>query len=226
MPILILVELKEDALPASSGPAGSLRKGRARVRRHRDPLGLPEKRDPDARPGARERSQACPKRFEPQGWPKLDDVRGLVMFALDNEGASARPLPRRTSRAQGSPDVRHRRAREPRRRLVQDQQSHQGPRPHPEARHATASWSRTRADADTVQSRKNDVTQRDKALSSGAQFVSTDYALARPAVLGLLRSPTRRPGRPFQSRKRRSFVGRAGPGNRQARSEMMDVRCL
>ena len=35
---------------------------------------------------------------------------------------------------------------------------------------------RTRADADTVQSRKNDVTQRDKALSSGAQFVSTDYA--------------------------------------------------
>ena len=35
---------------------------------------------------------------------------------------------------------------------------------------------RTRADADTVQSRKNDVTQRDKALASGAQFVSTDYA--------------------------------------------------
>ena len=35
---------------------------------------------------------------------------------------------------------------------------------------------RTRADADTVQSRKNDVTQREKAFSSGAQFVSTDYA--------------------------------------------------
>jgi hypothetical protein len=36
---------------------------------------------------------------------------------------------------------------------------------------------RTRADADTVQARKNDVTQRDRALSSGAQFVSTDYAV-------------------------------------------------
>ena len=36
---------------------------------------------------------------------------------------------------------------------------------------------RTRADADTVQSRKNDVTQREKALSSGAQFISTDYAV-------------------------------------------------
>ncbi len=35
---------------------------------------------------------------------------------------------------------------------------------------------RTRADADTVQSRKNDTTQREKALASGAQFISTDYA--------------------------------------------------
>ena len=34
---------------------------------------------------------------------------------------------------------------------------------------------RTRADADTRQARKGDVTQRDKALASGAQFVSTDY---------------------------------------------------
>src|SRR5262249_42940318 len=35
---------------------------------------------------------------------------------------------------------------------------------------------RTRADADTRQSRANDGSQRDKALASGAQFVSTDYA--------------------------------------------------
>ena len=34
---------------------------------------------------------------------------------------------------------------------------------------------RTRADADTVQARANDTNQRDKALASGAQFVSTDY---------------------------------------------------
>jgi len=34
---------------------------------------------------------------------------------------------------------------------------------------------RTRADADTVQSRTGDGTQRDAALASGAQFVSTDY---------------------------------------------------
>src|SRR5262249_51205778 len=34
---------------------------------------------------------------------------------------------------------------------------------------------RTRSDADTRQARANEVTQRDKALASGAQFVSTDY---------------------------------------------------
>jgi hypothetical protein len=34
---------------------------------------------------------------------------------------------------------------------------------------------RTRADADTVQARTNDVTMRDAALKSGAQYVSTDY---------------------------------------------------
>ena len=34
---------------------------------------------------------------------------------------------------------------------------------------------RTRADADTLEARKNDTRRRDKALASGAQYVSTDY---------------------------------------------------
>jgi hypothetical protein len=34
---------------------------------------------------------------------------------------------------------------------------------------------RTRADADTVESRANDTRRRDAALASGAQYVSTDY---------------------------------------------------
>jgi len=34
---------------------------------------------------------------------------------------------------------------------------------------------RTRADADTVQARENDTSQRDQALASGAHFVSTDF---------------------------------------------------
>jgi len=34
---------------------------------------------------------------------------------------------------------------------------------------------RTRADADTVEARKNDTARREKALASGAKYVSTDY---------------------------------------------------
>jgi hypothetical protein len=39
---------------------------------------------------------------------------------------------------------------------------------------------RTRADADTVQARTGDTTMRDAAITSGAQFVSTDYPVPDP----------------------------------------------
>ena len=39
---------------------------------------------------------------------------------------------------------------------------------------------RTRADAETLQARHNDPLQREKALASGAQFVSTDFPEPRP----------------------------------------------
>jgi hypothetical protein len=41
---------------------------------------------------------------------------------------------------------------------------------------------RTRADADTAEARANDPARRDKALASGAQFVSTDYPDPDPAL--------------------------------------------
>ena len=41
---------------------------------------------------------------------------------------------------------------------------------------------RTRADADTAEARKNDSTRRDKALASGAQFISTDFPEPRPEL--------------------------------------------
>jgi Phosphoinositide phospholipase C, Ca2+-dependent len=41
---------------------------------------------------------------------------------------------------------------------------------------------RTRADADLVEARANDVTRRDRALNSGAQIVSTDFEIAVPAI--------------------------------------------
>ena len=41
---------------------------------------------------------------------------------------------------------------------------------------------RTRSDADTLQARTGDTTQRDAAINSGAQFVSTDYPVANPEL--------------------------------------------
>jgi hypothetical protein len=40
---------------------------------------------------------------------------------------------------------------------------------------------RTRADADTVEARRNDTRRRDLAFASGAQFISTDYPEPNPA---------------------------------------------
>jgi len=39
---------------------------------------------------------------------------------------------------------------------------------------------RTRADADTVQARTGETAQREAALESGAQYVSTDYPVPDP----------------------------------------------
>jgi hypothetical protein len=43
---------------------------------------------------------------------------------------------------------------------------------------------RTRADADTKQARDGSTEMRDRALSSGAQFVSTDYPVPDPRFTG------------------------------------------
>jgi hypothetical protein len=122
----------------------------------------------------RGRFASLPAAIRAQGWPALDRVRGLVVFALDNEG-SLRDL-----YLEGHPALRD--------RVLFVTVA-------PE--HPAAAWFkindpiknfdriqmlvregflvRTRADADTRAARTNDVTQRDKALASGAQFISTDY---------------------------------------------------
>ena len=58
---------------------------------------------------------------------------------------------------------------------------------------------RTRADADTMEARKNDPTRRERALASGAQFISTDYPEPNPAFS------------PYQVRFAGGGVARANP---------------
>lgn len=125
--------------------------------------------------------QTLPEAIAGSGWPELKAVGGQVLFLLDNEGAL------RDLYINGAPNLAGRRlfVTPP----LED---------HPSAaffkindpvkdfdriqRLVKAGYLvRTRADADTRQARANDTTQRDRALASGAQLVSTDFAEPRPA---------------------------------------------
>jgi hypothetical protein len=114
------------------------------------------------------------------GWPRLGLVRGRVMFLLDNGGsvrdaylAGHPSLAGRvlfTDGTPGDPDAAFVKANDP----LFDAGLIPG-------LVGAGYLVRTRADADTVQARSGDTTQRDAALASGAQFVSTDYPVPNPA---------------------------------------------
>jgi Phosphoinositide phospholipase C, Ca2+-dependent len=107
-------------------------------------------------------------------WPRLDDVRGQVLFVLDDKGAKRdayrAEVPDLADRTifvdvpETDPDAAM--------MVVNDPIGSAGRiRSLVEAGFIV----RTRADADTVQARTGDTTMRDAALASGAHYVSTDY---------------------------------------------------
>jgi hypothetical protein len=109
------------------------------------------------------------------GWPRLADVRGQVLFLMDNPGeerdlyiADHPTLERRmlfTNSQPGRPDAAFVETNDP--LGAQQQRIHDL---------VTAGYVvRTRADGDTFQARDNDTVLRDAAIASGAQWVSTDY---------------------------------------------------
>jgi hypothetical protein len=113
------------------------------------------------------------------GWPRLGVLRGKVMFTLDNGGsirdayiAGHPSLAGRilfTDSSPGTPEAAFVKMNNPL------------PDPTQIADVVTAGYVvRTRADADTVQARSGDTSQRDAALASGAQWVSTDYPVPDP----------------------------------------------
>jgi hypothetical protein len=178
VPIMILLELKSEAsrlfptrpLPFDSQALASLEEEILSV------FARDEIITPDVVRGTFARLAEA---IKDRGWPRLDTVRGKVMFALDNEDHV------RDLYLEGHP------ALEGRLLFVSVSESH-----------PAAAWFkindpvadfdrirrlvqagflvRTRADADTRAARTNDTIQRDKALASGAQFISTDYPVADP----------------------------------------------
>ncbi len=109
------------------------------------------------------------------GWPTLAEARGQVMFLMDNEGASRdaylvehASLAGRvlfTNAAPGNADAAFVKMNDPTGENVAAIQ----------AVVRKGYLVRTRTDVDTVQARTGDTVQRDAALASGAQWLSTDY---------------------------------------------------
>jgi hypothetical protein len=182
LPIMILVEAKDDVIPdpLALGFVTPIPIGPAEL----DPIDaeirsvFPERRliTPDSvRGGAATLEQA----ILDTGWPTLRNAKGKVMFALDNGGAvrdaylAGRPnLEGRVMFASGDPGQAHA-------AFVKENDPLADPARIPTLV-ADGYVVRTRADADTVQARTGDTTQRDAALTSGAQWVSTDYPVPDP----------------------------------------------
>ena len=173
LPILILLELKESA----TGPAGvkPLKFDRQKLDALDEEIRtcVPSRLllTPDL---VRGDSATLREAIETQGWPTLEKCCGKIFFALDN--------------TDGLKD-----------RYLEDHDSLRGRVMFVSvgSDHPAAAWMklndpindfdriqecvrrgflvRTRADSDTRQARKNDPAQRDRAIQSGAQFISTDY---------------------------------------------------
>jgi len=180
-PLMILVEAKDDAIPdpglgfVTPLPIGAPELD-ALDAEIRSVFSAEEMVTPDDVRGDRATLEEA---VRVDGWPTLGEARGRVLFALDNGGAkkeayvaghpSLRGRVMFTSSLPGEPEAAFVKLNDPLgdfdliRQLVAD-----------------GFVIRTRADGDTVQARTGDTTQRDAALASGAQFVSTDYPVPDP----------------------------------------------
>jgi hypothetical protein len=181
LPIAILLELKDEAIPDPLGlgfvtpdpiDASDLNALDAEIR---SVFGDDEMITPDDVRGSHATLEQAVLAGE---WPTIGDARGQVMFLMDNAGtfrtdylAGHPSLQGRvifTNATPGAPDAAFVKSNDP---LGANQAQIQNL--------VRAGYVvRTRADTDTLQARTGSTTMRDAALASGAQWVSTDYPVA------------------------------------------------
>jgi Phosphoinositide phospholipase C, Ca2+-dependent len=129
-----------------------------------------------------------------KGWPTLGEVRGKVIFFVDNAASF------RDAYTHGNKDLDG--------RLMFINAELDSPwagvilanNPEPDAARIAAAIKenlivRTRADGDNVEPFAGDTTHRDEALASGAQLVSTDYPVAVKGVNYVVEIPEGAPSR-------------------------------
>ena len=173
LPIMIMIELKDEAIfGLSTKPAKFSRDEVDKV--DTEILSVFDRSEILTPDRVRGRFKTLPEAIQAQGWPTVDAVRGLVMFSLENENSLRRHYLDGHQALQGrlmfttvtpaDPAAAWFNINDPIKEFARIQKLVRD-----------GFLVRTRADADTVQARTNDTTQRDKALASGAQFISTDY---------------------------------------------------
>jgi hypothetical protein len=115
--------------------------------------------------------------IENEGWPKLSDSRGKVMFLLDNGGALRDSYVAEYPALQGAVFFV---SADPQSDEAAYYQANDPFRTDPSIEELVEMGFvvRSRADAENVEADVNDTTRRDQALASGAQWVSTDYPVA------------------------------------------------
>jgi len=173
VPIFILLEFKEDAPGTEFTPAQPF--GEKELMALESEILSVFPRDKILKPDdVRSSERSLPDALRKHGWPALDAVRGKVMFGMDNGGA-VRELYLKdhpalegrllfVSVAPSNPAAAWMKENDPVEGFDRIQQLVRA-----------GFLVRTRADSDTIEARTNDRRRRDKALATGAQFISTDY---------------------------------------------------
>jgi hypothetical protein len=173
VPIMVLVELKEDVVPLM--PTKTLKFNKELLDAVDAEIWMVFRKDEVITPDlVRGEAASLPEAIRKNGWPKLDAVRGKVMFCLDNTGSLAQLY------IEGHAALKGRAMFAP----VNDEDAaaaffkvNDPVNDFEQIRRLVKSGFlvRTRSDEATLNARKNETARREKALSSGAQFVSTDY---------------------------------------------------
>jgi hypothetical protein len=148
------------------------------------------------------------------GWPKINDVRGKVMFLLDNKRdeyvvghASLAGRVAFAPSAPGLPDAAFLKLNDP-----------LDPNAHISDRVSEGYMVRTRADDNPSKARDNDTTMRDAALATGAQWVSTDWPVPGMAA--------RFDGSPYVAQIPGGTPARCNPVNAPPGCENADIENL
>lgn len=146
----------------------------------------------------RGRHATLPDAIRVDGWPRLGEARGKVLFALDNTGEH------RLRYLEGAPALEGRvlfvssPPGEPSAAFLKLNDALGEGQARIRGMVAAGYLVRTRADEPTLEARSGDTTRRDSAFASGAQLVSTDYPEPSPFGSGYvarLPGAEARPGR-------------------------------